>query len=715
MKFFNYFIKILLLLSITNLYASQVESANFSFTDKEKEFIKNNPIIKVANEDDWPPFDFSENGQAKGYSIDIVRSLAKKIGIKIEFVNGHSWNELLKLFENGKIDMMPVLTKTSYRAKKFNYSEPYMKWQGSYFIRNNELRIESTKDFAGKKIAAVKDWSATEVVRQKYPESTIVEYENVAEVLMSLSLKKVDIAVGTISSVTYTMMQELIRNIKLGGYIDLSDENVDDNLYFVSQKNAPQLASIFSKALKLLSVEEKIELQKKWFGVILDDNLKTADIGFSKEELTYLKNKKEITMCVNPNWMPFEAIKNNKYVGIGADFLKYFEKELGVDIKVLHTKTRNESIGAIKRGKCDVLSFSYQAKDSQKYLNFTSAYLQTNLVIATKSEIPSIIDITFIKEKKIAVIQGHPLVEIIKNKYPNLEVIEVENIEEGFKKVENNEVFGFAGTLATIEYYFKNYSFDEFKVSAYFDEKLFLGLGVRNDEPELYYILQKVISKITKEEKFSIMTKWLSTKYKKEFDYKLFYQLFSVVFIILGFIILRHFEIKKSNKILYSRVQEELQKSTYKDKMLFHQDKLAAMGEMLENIAHQWRQPLSQINSSVLLIDDILHEKNFRNIDVEERLLEIESLTKYLSNTINDFKDFFAHDKSKNEFLLREMVEKSIYIVKGSLKQSNIEVTVDIERDFRYYGYESELQQVVVVILNNAKDALVSRNIKDRK
>jgi C4-dicarboxylate-specific signal transduction histidine kinase len=196
------------------------------------------------------------------------------------------------------------------------------------------------------------------------------------------------------------------------------------------------------------------------------------------------------------------------------------------------------------------------------------------------------------------------------------------------------------------------------------------------------------------------------------FDQTLFYQLFIIfLIIIIAIFIYRSFRINKLNQVMQYRMKEELKKSIDKDKMLFHQNKLAAMGEMLENIAHQWRQPLSQINSSVLLIDDILHEKSFRNIDVEERLLEIESLTKYLSNTINDFKDFFAHDKTKNSFLLREMIEKSIYIVKGSLKKNNIEVTVDIEQDYRYYGYESELQQVVVVVLNNAKDALISRNI----
>lgn len=86
-------------------------------------------------------------------------------------------------------------------------------------------------------------------------------------------------------------------------------------------------------------------------------------------------------------------------------------------------------------------------------------------------------------------------------------------------------------------------------------------------------------------------------------------------------------------------------------------------------------------------------------------------MTKYLSNTINDFKDFFAQNKQKESFFLRDMIEKSIYIVKGSLKKHNIEVIVDIQDEFKYYGYESELQQVIVVILNNAKDALVNRNI----
>lgn len=149
--------------------------------------------------------------------------------------------------------------------------------------------------------------------------------------------------------------------------------------------------------------------------------------------------------------------------------------------------------------------------------------------------------------------------------------------------------------------------------------------------------------------------------------------------------------------------------------MLFEQSKFISMGEMMENIAHQWRQPLSQINSSVLVIDDVLHEKNFKDSVIEEKLLEIESLTKYMSNTINDFKNFFDQNKKYETFSIQELVEKSVYIVKGTFKAHNIEIRNDIEGRYEYLGAQNELQQVIVVILNNAKDAFLSRNISDPK
>ncbi len=164
---------------------------------------------------------------------------------------------------------------------------------------------------------------------------------------------------------------------------------------------------------------------------------------------------------------------------------------------------------------------------------------------------------------------------------------------------------------------------------------------------------------------------------------------------------------------LQKKVQEEVKKSSDKDKMIFHQSKLISMGEMIENIAHQWRQPLMQINSAVLVIDDILMENSTHNQEVEEKLNEIELVTIYMSQTINDFKSFFDKDKVKDDFNLKDIVNSSLAIIKGSLSHNAIKQQLSLEDDVVLHGYPSELQQVLLVLINNAKDVLVSREIQN--
>jgi len=170
-------------------------------------------------------------------------------------------------------------------------------------------------------------------------------------------------------------------------------------------------------------------------------------------------------------------------------------------------------------------------------------------------------------------------------------------------------------------------------------------------------------------------------------------------------------EVREINQNLQLKVDEELKKSRDKDKMIFHQNKMSSMGEMIENIAHQWKQPLAQVNSAILLLDEILYTKKIHDDSIEEKLQEIESLAVYMSRTIDDFKNFYSQDKNKEEFVLQELIEKSIFIVQGVLDSYNIEITLNFDEKFFYTGYKNELQQVLVVLLNNAKDALVSQYI----
>ena len=163
------------------------------------------------------------------------------------------------------------------------------------------------------------------------------------------------------------------------------------------------------------------------------------------------------------------------------------------------------------------------------------------------------------------------------------------------------------------------------------------------------------------------------------------------------------------------RYRDSLQVIEEKHAYLLQQSRMASMGEMIENIAHQWRQPLSQINSSVLLLDGVLKQKNVEDTRIEEKLLEIESLTLYMSNTIDDFKNFFEQNKKVLSFSVDEVFDNVFSIIGSRLLKHNIYVEYINDTKFTLKGYPNELQQVILVIVNNAIDSLVGRKIVEPK
>ncbi|MDQ7043223.1 MAG: histidine kinase, partial [Sulfurimonas sp.] len=140
-----------------------------------------------------------------------------------------------------------------------------------------------------------------------------------------------------------------------------------------------------------------------------------------------------------------------------------------------------------------------------------------------------------------------------------------------------------------------------------------------------------------------------------------------------------------------------------------NENKKSHSDEIIENIAHQWRQPLSQINATVSLIDKLLYKKNIQDPEIEEKLQEIERLTKYMSNTIEDFKNNLH--KTQKKVKLKEIIYNAIQVLNTSFEDVKIVLKSDIEYEYEIENPSNELQQIIIVLLNNAKDALLERNI----
>lgn len=552
-------------------------------------------------------------------------------------------------------------------------------------------------------------------------------------------------------------------------------------------------------------------------------------------EITYLTNKKELKLCIGPNSMPFEDFgKKGEHIGLTSDYYKIFSKNLNIPITVVPIETWEESIQLAKDRKCDIIS-AMQTEERKKFLNFTTPYLKTPVVIATNNKAPFISDFKDLSYQKIGVPKSYAYVEELKRIYPNITYVEVATIKDGLKKVVDGELYGQVGTLASIGYFFITDFIGSLKIAGKTDKvNLELGIGVRNDDPILFDILQNQVENIDESFHNKVLNNWINIKYNTSIDYTLVYKILALIFIFASFLIYKQLLLRKYNKKLIKEVEEKTKKykkkndelinsnqnfidlldtaieaiaifdennilvrlnnsgkvmfnhyfqekdeqkkiddfipknliSEVKDKLknkilepfeinllrsdksifpaliagktilkknkvhsiitivdltqiklqnefIQQQSKLAQMGELLSMIAHQWRQPLTAISaaSENLKLKSILNEIDDKII--ETTTSDINTYTSYLSNTINDFKNFYKTNKLRETTNLNELVKRSLNIIGDSISFKNIEIIKNLDSTTQIKTYISEVTQVLLAFLQNAEDILLDKEIEN--
>jgi polar amino acid transport system substrate-binding protein len=289
------------------------------------------------------------------------------------------------------------------------------------------------------------------------------------------------------------------------------DETTEVILREYNSQNKTRGALLYeARALKQLAYQDNLALgtiQKERIQRLIDiyallglykNNLDIDELLYktsnkfhlTQAEKDYVKNKKTINMCSDPDWMPFEKIENGEHIGIAASYFDLVRKTTNLDIRLVETKSWSESLEFAKQRKCDIVSLLMYTSERKKYLDFTDSYLKVPIVMATKTDVPFVDDFHSLKGKKLGIPKSYAFAEILKIDYPDLTIVEVKNIDDGLNKVLRGELYGYVGTLASVGYAFQKQFTGELKISGKFDGAWDMGVGVRNDDPTLFGIFQ---------------------------------------------------------------------------------------------------------------------------------------------------------------------------------------------------------------------------------
>ena len=167
--------------------------------------------------------------------------------------------------------------------------------------------------------------------------------------------------------------------------------------------------------------------------------------------------------------------------------------------------------------------------------------------------------------------------------------------------------------------------------------------------------------------------------------------------------------LEELNRTLEERVRDEVAKNREKDVMLIQQNRQAALGEILDHIAHQWKQPLYSISLITYLLKD---NDSLKMEEVNETAEKILVQVDNMSQTLNVFRDFYRPDKEKSVFLIKESIDRAISFIIPALHFESIKVEVEADPGLSALGYPKEFAQVILNLISNARDAFKERKVE---
>ena len=516
------------------------KNKTIQLSKEEKAYINNKGIIKVHNELAWAPYNHYYNGKVVGLSVDYMNLIAKKTGLKIKYISGPSWNEFLKMMKTDSLDVMLNIAKTPKREQYLTFTTPYIKALDTLFIpKNSPLKnASSLKDFNGKTIAVVKGFYEEELIKKHYPKIKLYLAENTVDAFKAVLFKKADATINIYAVGIYTIAKYSMNNIY--PLFELKDNRFHLDLNIATSKNNKILNSIIQKGLNAITAEEYSNIQNKFIQKSNPKNIKKEFL--TPKQLDYIRNKRTIKMCNNMDYAPiefsFENLEGKTYIhhkmaGISIDILDLIAQKLNVKFEHVHTSNWAQAQEYLKDKKCDILPSSIKTDKRDQYTNFTKPYLNLEVAVINKKGSPFTAGIESILDQKIAKKGSSGMIDLLKKRYPDINIFETDSVKDTFIAVNKNKAFATLATLPVATYYIQKYGLNDLQIAGYTDIKYKIRIAVRGDDPLLASILDDTIDNIKQQDIQNIINKWSNIKIEQQSDLSIFYKIIIAILLIL--------------------------------------------------------------------------------------------------------------------------------------------------------------------------------------
>lgn len=588
---------------------------SLSLTSQEREYVRNNPVIRVQNETNYQPYNFFEDGRPRGHSVDLMRLLARKAGFEVEFISGYSWQDYMRMIRNGDLDVMVNIAYSEQRDAYLDFTSPYLRQAQGIYYRKESPAVNSVPRLHAATIAVPEGFFIYDVLSAD-KRFNVVPTRDSLESLLMVSTGQADATIESMSVADHLLHKYAVPGLAVTSPPQMATTEPLSLRLAVSDNN-PVLHRILQKAISSLSEQEMRQLQYKWTASPTESQ---HYLHLTSDELAWMEKRAAVRICTQSDNLPYEAISNEgQHLGAFADLLEVMRNNSGLNIRLVPVAHYQAALSQLRAGGCDLISAAMPGL-SQADIQLSQPLLESPLVIATRLEAVYVSGFSDLMQVPVAVVKDSSVAAYLTEFHPALQLQPYADIKAALKAVARGKAFGLIDTLPVISRSIAGDYLTDIKISGELAGDYPVQLATLSDNATLLQIVNKAIQSITPEQFEQAASQWLQPQVLAEpANYRLLKQLGAGVLILLAGIFFWNRKLSKLNREISEsrnqlmRMHRQLKEKNSLLEQLSTTDQLTGLKNRhyLEGVMQKWVDESHHRNRPLLslLLIDIDHFK----------------------------------------------------------------------------------------------------------
>ncbi len=507
------------------------QSASLKLNTQEQAWKNAHPVVTVGSANHWLPLLSRRRGMNLGATVDYLELLHELTGIEFRLSSSSAENVMAGAQQH-KIDILSGVAMRDELAAQFTFNAAYFSspvvavtkaWTHYDTINtpNNQVWHPQMADLRG--VAVDKGSAIHKLLEKEYPQLKLKLVANLSQAIPLLSHGLVGVYLGTRADISqYDIPEE---------YLPLKETRLPEvPLYFAVCTDWPELASIISKALAVISDKQQLKIQQRWRS--MDDmqgRQAEKGIALSPAEQKWLQAQPTLKLGADPDWAPLGYFtEKGEYSGLLADYQQLIEHSIGISMEVHSAPSWAEVMEKLSSAELDIIAGMNPTVERRKKFLFTDTYIDQPLVAFTRLDMPDLHNMQGLNGKIVAIPAEHQQEERVRRDYPQLEIFKVATVAEGLKAVSSGRADAYLGNPFAAGNAINENGLHNLRINFTTEYSYQLAYAVRKDMPELVPILNKALAAISEQSHYRIENHWLKAELDrarapqsgKQFDYK---------------------------------------------------------------------------------------------------------------------------------------------------------------------------------------------------